>query len=494
MVLLAALAALALSPEVSISSGKLAGSQGIRHGDVRIFKGIPYAAPPAGSLRWRPPQDPAPWQGVRAASEFGHECMQQPYPQGSLYFRPAKPMSEDCLFLNVWSAAKDASERRPVMVWIHGGAYTRGSGANSVYDGESFAHKGVVLVTINYRLGVFGFLSHPQLTKESDVKSSGNYALLDMVKALEWVKKNIAAFGGDPQRVTIFGESAGSSAVNFLQASPLAKGLFHRAIGESGANFGYARAVPLSANEQEGAKLGESIADLRARPAADLLKSTGSFRPCVDKWFLPDTVGNIFAKGKQNDVPVIAGYNADEGTALAPWTGNAEYFRGMVQQRFPDYAVALLDLYPAKTEEQAAQSYYASFRDQGMGWQMRTWARAMKSGKSPAYLYYFTRVPPGPMFKKLGAFHAAEIPYVFGNLNPDRQWEDSDHALSAAMQDYWIRFATTGDPNTNGLPQWPKYDAKKDESMVFGEKAAVQANINKKGIDLYDQIVAGQSK
>ena len=466
---------------VRIHTGELVGTSG-QNTSMRVFKGIPYASPPVGIQRWKPPLDPVSWESQREAKQFANDCMQLPYPQSSLYYQPPKLMSEDCLYLNVWTAAANEKEKRPVMVWIHGGAYTRGSGSTPTYDGEHFAAKGIVLVTINYRLGVFGFMSHPELTLESDVKASGNYGLLDMVKALEWVRRNIAAFGGDPANVTIFGESAGSSAVNFLMASPLARGLFHRAIGQSGANFG--RTAALDTNEKEGVKVGESLAELRAKPAAELIKAPGSHRPVIDKWFLPDEVTKIFANGKHNDVPLLAGYNADEGTTLAPWTGNAQYFSAMIRQRYGAYADELLQLYPANTDDEAARSYYASFRDQGMGWQMRTWARAMK--KAPTFLYYFTRVPPG--MQKYGAYHAAEIQYAFGNLNAARTWDDADRALSAAMTDYWLNFATTGDPNKKGLPAWPRYDAKKDESMVFGDSIEVKPGVNKKALDLFDRM------
>lgn len=473
------LAAVAASDTVRVHTGDLIGTNSK---NVRIFKGIPYAAPPVGPQRWRPPQDPSAWQAPRDAKQFANDCMQLPYPQSSLYYHPPTLMSEDCLYLNVWTTASKPEAKRPVMVWIHGGAYTRGSGARPTYDGENFAQKGVVLVTINYRLGIFGFLSHPELTRESDVK--GNFGLLDMIKALEWVRRNIAAFGGDPGNVTIFGESAGSSAVNFLMASPLARGLFHRAIGQSGANFG--RTSTLDANEKEGRKAGESLVELRLKPAAELIKSPGSHRPVIDKWFLPEEVTKIFAKGKHNDVPLLAGYNADEGTTLAPWTGNAQYFSAMIRERYGKYADDLLQLYPANTDEQAARSFYASYRDQSMGWQMRTWARAMK--KTPSYLYYFTRVPPG--MQKYGAYHAAEIQYVFANLSPERAWEKADLSLTNAMMDYWIAFATSGDPNRKGLPEWPRYDAKKDESMVFGDRIEVKTGVNKKALDLFDRMAA----
>src|SRR6266850_2687529 len=300
---------------------------------VRSFKGVPFAAPPVGDLRWKPPQPVLAWQGVRQADNFGPICPQSPYPSGSMYYSPPQTQSEDCLYLNVWTAAK-VGDKRPVMVWIHGGALTRGSGSNAAYDGTALAKKGVVLVTINYRLGPLGYLAHPELTSESPQHSSGNYGVLDQIAALKWVQKNIAAFGGDANRVTIFGESAGSWSVNALVASPLARGLFHRAIGESGGSFGpgtYLRedrnALPSA--ERIGVAFAkaagaDSIKALRALPADKIVEVFNNdpegkkFRtqPNVDGWVLPDEIRNIFAKGKQNDVPVIVGSNGNEMTTL----------------------------------------------------------------------------------------------------------------------------------------------------------------------------------
>ena len=481
----------ALDDPVRISSGLVSGAAGNNAG-VRVYKGIPFAAPPVGQLRWKAPQAPAAWNGTRQATEFAPICMQVPYPQTSIYYQPPRPMSEDCLYLNIWTASKTASERRPVMVWIHGGGYTRGTGAVPTYDGENLASKGAVVVTINYRMGIFGFLAHPELTRESDVKSSGDYGLLDMVSALDWVQKNIAAFGGDPKRVTIFGESAGSSAVNFLMASPLAKGLFNRVIGESGANFG--RHVALADAEQSGSRLGP-LAALRTRSAEELLKTEGSFRPVVDGWFLPEDVSSIFAHGKQSDVPVIAGYNADEGRSLAPWPPNApaKTFVDQARKRYGDFADEFLRLYPAGSDEQAAESHYNSFRDQSMGWEMRTWARMQtKSGKAPAYLYYFTRIPPWEQSQKYRAYHAAEIQYVFANLRPSRPWEDADRKLADVMSSYWANFAATGNPNGKGLPKWPGYDAKSDPAMEFGDQIGVRHDVNKAALDFFDRFFASQ--
>ncbi|HYL75169.1 MAG TPA: carboxylesterase family protein [Bryobacteraceae bacterium] len=477
---------------IHLDTGLVSGAPGTNPG-VRVYKAIPYAAPPVGARRWKAPQSPASWTGVRDAKEFSPVCVQTPYPQNSLYYSPLGQVSEDCLYLNVWTAAATAKERRPVMVWIHGGGYTRGMGSTATYNGENLAKKGVVVVTINYRLGIFGFLAHPELTKESDVHSSGNYGLLDMVAALQWVQKNIAAFGGDPKRVTIFGESAGSSAVNFLMASPLAKGLFHRVIGESGANFG--RHTTLAEMEKTGARLG-TLTELRAKSADDLQKIEGSFRPVVDGWFLPEDVDAAFAHGKQSDVPLIAGYNHDETRVLAPYPANstAKTFLEQVHKRFGNFADEFLKLYPVASDDQAKEAHYESSRDQGMGWEMRTWVRAQtKSGKAPAYLYYFTRIPPSPVSDRYRAYHAAEIQYVFANLRAGRPWEEADRKLADTMSSYWANFAASGNPNGKGLPKWPGYDAKNDPAMEFGDKIDVQHNVNKAGLDFFDRFVASQS-
>jgi para-nitrobenzyl esterase len=493
---LAVSAALVLAADpVRIDSGLLSGAPGTNP-DVRVYKGIPFAAPPVGDLRWKAPQPVASWTGTKQATEFGAVCQQEPYAQNSPYYSPLGAIGEDCLYLNVWTPAKSGSEKHPVMVWVHGGGYTRGTGATATYNGEPLAQKGVVVVTINYRLGIFGFLAHPELTKESPHHASGNYGLLDQVAALQWVKKNIAAFGGDPSRVTIFGESAGSSAVNYLQASQLAHGLFHRVIGESGANFN--RSLTREEAEQNGVKFGEkigatSLAALRAKPAAELLKAGGSFRPNVDGYFLAQDVETIFAMHKQSDVPVIAGYNRDEGTTLSPVPNNltAQSFADQAKQRYGKFADEYLKLYPAATQEQAMRAHYDSFRDAGMGWQMRTWVRTQnKSGKAPAYLYFFTRVPPGA--DKLGAYHASEIAYVFGNLGTRRAWEDADRKLSDVMSSYWANFAATGDPNGKGLPKWPAYSASSDESMIFGDTIKVQPNVNKITLDFFDRFTESQ--
>ncbi len=482
----------AVTEPVPTDKGLLTGVAGTNP-DVRVFKGIPFAAPPVADLRWRAPKPAANWDSVRNADKFSATCMQR---------RPGNPggdraMSEDCLYLNVYTAARSSKDKRSVMVWIHGGALT--SGAGSLYDGEALAKKGVVVVTVNYRLGLFGFFANPELTKESDRNASGNYGLLDQIAALEWVQKNIAAFGGDPKRVTIFGESAGSWSVNYLVATPLARGLFHRAIGESGAEFAPAR--KLADMEQAGVKFGESVgasslAALRSKSADDLMKTGFQTAANVDGWLLPQDVYTIFAEGKQNDVPVMIGSNADEGTMFTPATVKAVSFRETATRRFGPDAEAFLKLYPFTNDEEAWAAQAASMRDQIFGWEMRTWARMQtKTGKSKVYLYFFSRVPPGQNRAK-GAYHGSEIAYVFGNLEvapfavsgngQPRPWQDVDHKLADAMSSYWVNFATTGDPNGKGLLKWPVYRAKDDLVMGFGDTIEVKPLPNQPALDFLD--------
>lgn len=504
-------AAAEVTDPVRVEQGLLAGASGSSSG-VHVYRGIPFAAPPVGDLRWKAPQPPATWQGVRQASEFSNACWQTPYPPAAaIYQAKLPPLSEDCLYLNIWTAAKSAKDRLPVMVWIHGGGFTRGFAGTSSYNGEVLARKGAVIVTMNYRLGVFGFFAHPELSAESGHHASGNYALLDQIAALQWVQKNIAAFGGDPGRVTIFGESAGSWAVNALMASPLAKGLFQRAIGESGGSFSPMKT--LADAEKEGEKLAASLISasttgakdeagqsasakeilktLRARPAEELLKASDAetVRPMVDGWVLPQDIATIFSQGKQNDVPLIVGYNADEGTTLAPQAANlkATMFMGGVYQRYGAKADALLKIYPASSDEQAVSSFYSAYRDQAFGWEMRAWARqATKTGHQPAYMYYFSRCAPGPQSAKLRAFHALEIAYVFGTFVWPFPWDETDKKLSDAITSYWVNFAGTGNPNGGRLTKWPAYNAKDDQALEFGDQISVRSEVNKAGLDFFD--------
>jgi para-nitrobenzyl esterase len=488
----------AIEEPVHLDSGLISGIAGTNIA-VRVFRGIPYAAPPVGNLRWREPQPATHWEGVRKADQFGAICTQPAFRGAPSANQPNT--SEDCLFLNVWTAAASASERRPVMVWIHPGGYQTGSGSTPGFDGEGLAKQGVVLVTMNYRLGVFGFFSHPYLTKESEHHASGNYALMDQSAALTWVQKNIAGFGGDPQRVTVFGDSAGSSSIANLMGSPRVKGLFQRAVGESGAWMGLSLtpARTLSEAEQAGAKIAEalhaqSLDELRAKPAEELLKAGRAGGPVIDGWFLPEDVGTTFAQGKQNDVPLLAGSNKDEGTFfLQPTT--AEKFTERSRARFGPQADAFLKLYPAGTDEEANASQLAAFRDE-LAFVMRIWARAQtKTGHSNAFLYYFTHDPPPPAGATArggfgsGATHGAEAQYVFQNLLPPRAWTDLDHQVSDVLSSYWVNFATNGDPKGKGLAKWPAFDDRQsDRPMVLGDQAEVGPAPNRAQLAFFESV------
>ena len=478
-----ALGACAARADVHIAQGDL---PGVTAGGVESFKGIPFAAPPVGDLRWRPPGPGPSWTGVKTADAFGPICM-----QGRRGFFAQSPMSEDCLTLNVWRpAGAKPGARLPVMVWIYGGAFVQGSSATPFYDGAHFAEKGVVLVSFNYRLGVFGFFAHPELTAESAHHSSGNYGFLDQIAALQWVQRNIAQFGGDPNRVTIFGESAGSWSVNLLVASPLAKGLFQAAIGESGANF--SPMAKLADIEKAGAgvtrSLGvDSLAALRTKTAEEMLRANGESAANVDGWVLPAEVRAIFAAGKQNDVPVLIGSNADEGTAFTSRTLTMAALHNSAR-RYGDGADAFLKLYPADSDAQAQAAQAAAIGDQFFGWEMRTWARLQaKTGKSKTYLYYFSRVPPGRNSELLGAYHSAEIAYAFHNLGiTNRPWEEADRKLADVMSSYWVNFATTGDPNGKGLPAWPVYDGRSERAMGLGNRIEPMDIPHKAALDFFD--------
>jgi len=487
----------ALTDAVLIEQGKLVGSGG-RGAEVRVYKGIPFAAPPVAGLRWKPPQPPDHWQGVRRATEFGDSCPQPPYPSNGLFAGTTVPISEDCLYLNIWTPAKSAGEQLPVMVWIHGGGFDRGTGSASGYDGENLARKGVVVVTINYRLGLLGLLALPELAAESPHHSSGNYGLMDQIAALGWVQRNIAAFGGDARRVTIFGQSAGSVSVSVLMASPLAKGLFMRAIGESGGSFGLL--LSLADAERQGLKVAEELGvkqdvlkSLRAMSTTALVQSSANNETVqiIDGWVLRQSVYAVFRTGQQNHVPLIVGNNRNEGGNLATLpTGRISpaEFTASARKDFGSLADKFLEAYPAGTSEDAATAaHYASFRDGAFGWDMRTWARMeTQTGHGHTYRYYFTRVPPGRAGARLGAFHGAELAYVFENFTFRLFYVDVDKQLGEAISSYWVNFAKTGDPNGAGLPPWPVYDRARDDVLEFGDEVKVQFGVNAAGLDFFD--------
>jgi para-nitrobenzyl esterase len=479
---------------VRVETGAIRGAVSESDPSVRVYRGIPYAASTAGPNRWRPPQPRPAWEDVLDCTKFGPACPQAPYPADSLYFREPEPQSEDCLFLNIWTAGSDA-DRLPVMVWIHGGALTRGSGAVDVYDGTSLAKRGVVVVTLNYRLGPLGFFSHPELTAESEHQASGNYGLLDQIAALQWIQRNIAVFGGDPGCVTIFGESAGALSVCGLVASPLAKGLFHRAIGQSGSAF--RPMAPLKAAEAQGLKLAEALEartldDLRALPVEKLLAAAPAASLNVDGWVFPQDARTIFAQGKQNRVPTIVGSNADEMTTLAPVATRPKTkaaLRAQVALLLGDPA-EVERLYPVDGDAHATGAYLNLMGDVTFTLPARWWARWTAAAGDRAYLYHFTRVAPQAKSRNLGAFHAAEIAYVFDNLpQSGRSVEPPDRLLAKAMAERWVAFARTGDPNADGLVQWPPYDAETEPYMDFGEPVVARQHLRKEKLDLLEKML-----
>jgi len=472
------------APHIEIETGVIEGKP---EGPVGAFLGIPYAAPPIGDLRWKPPAPAAHWTGVRKATDFGARCMQGPIFSDMSFRDPGK--SEDCLTLNVWTPAKDASEKLPVMVWIHGGGHQAGASSEPRQDGEFLARRGVVVVSMNYRLGVFGFLVLPELAEESGRDAAGNYGLLDQLAALQWVQRNIASFGGDPANVTIFGESAGSFSVSAMMASPLARGLFSKAIGESGAAFPKNstpfRSLPdREKSDTEFAKsvFGTSVLkELRAFSAQKILDATMKtsargfqLGPNVDGYFLPRSASEIFAAGKQNDVPLLAGWNLDEGGSNAgPVTDpqTIERLNTLAREDFGSKVEEFLRLYPATDDAVAKRSLHDFTGDRSVAWSTWSWLEAdCATGKKPVYRYRFDRSFPSDIKKEgLGAYHSAEIEYVFGTLDfkTGVPWRPEDRALSDLMQQYWVNFARTGNPNSRSLAKWPVYSAKDGWQVMY---------------------------
>lgn len=500
-----------LDAVVKTESGLVAGAGT----SIRSYKGIPYAAPPVGELRWKDPQPAKPWKGIRPGNRYGNICPQLPL--------IPDPQSEDCLTLNVWTPAKSANAKLPVMVWVHGGGFQIGASAQTVYDGEALAAQGVVLVSINYRLGMFGFFAHPALSAESTRGVSGNQGLLDMVAALGWVKRNIAAFGGNPDNVTIFGESAGGTAVCLLMVMPDAKGLFQKVIAESAAwmdnpishlrESWYGR-IPA---EKYGEKFGSDLAALRKAPVSELMKKVGmpisgdntaadrgeAFMPNVDGVVLPDDPARLFAAGKVHPVALIAGTNADEGTLLGgPPVRNLESYAKWAARQFSSASDKILSTYPAVSD---AEAHAASAKVNGE-WLFLTGTRSVLRAAAKAnpntYQYFFTRINGVGRKIQWGAFHASELGYVFGNL-PDSaygmtatlfgdfavaedSYTDADQKLSTAMSTAWVRFAKTGDPNGPGLPKWPRF-ADGESYLEFGDRIAAGKALRKTQLDLLSE-------
>ncbi len=483
---------------IKVDGGLISGTTD-SSGAIHIFKGIPFAASPVGDLRWKAPQPVVPWKGIKKCDAFGPSPMQgNPVPFGPWskeYLIPKEPISEDCLYLNVWTGANSAEEKRPVLVWIYGGGFMSGGSGVPIYDGEAMAKKGIIFVSINYRVGIFGFLALPELTKESPYNASGNYGLLDQIAALKWVEKNIAAFGGDPDKVTIAGQSAGSMSVNCLVASPLGKGLFKRAIAESGASLvgaGIGRMQNLKEAEQQGVEFEKrinvnSLAGLRNIPADELLKKTGGrMGPVIDGYVLPESIPSIFAEGKQNQGDLLTGWNEDDGVVFGK-PSNAAAFKKEMELQHGKFAKKMLKYYPAHNDEEAALSQKRMLRDQQFGIQNYAWANVhAKESTHPVYLYRFARkLPAAGDYIKYGAFHTGEVAYAYGNLRFVERcpWQPVDYTLQNTMSSYWVNFIATGDPNGKDLPQWPAYNTKDNMTMILAESQEAKPLPDKKSLD-----------
>jgi para-nitrobenzyl esterase len=493
----------AAGPEVDAPAGAV---RGTAEGDLHVFRGIPYAQPPVGPLRWRPPLALARWKGVRQATEFGAACYQPPPRLSTIYVGRPMPLSEDCLTLNIWAPAD--ARKAPVVFWIYGGALQSGASRDPMYDGKRLAERGVVIVSINYRLGVLGWLAHPELSTESRQGISGNYGLLDQIRALTWVKDNIAAFGGDPANVTIAGESAGALSVMYLMSSPLARGLFAKGIAESA----YMIPTPalktavhgLPAAEQAGLTLMHQLqqpdlAAMRAMPAEQITAAAVAFGygpwGAVDGHVLPDQLVNVFDQGRQARVPLLAGFNSGEIRSLTPLAppvpAGAAAYESMVRERYGDLAEAFLALYPPTTLQ---ESIFAATRDALYGWTAERLVRKQTASGVSAYLYLWDHGYPAADQAGLHAFHASELPYVFGTFdgtpplwpkNPDTPEE---HALADAMGDYWTSFARTGRPQARNAPDWPAY-APGNSHMRFAATPIPERGLMPRMYELHETVM-----
>jgi para-nitrobenzyl esterase len=482
---------------VLIESGAV---QGVRANGLTVYKGVAYATPPLGEFRWREPKPLRPWSGVRKADKFAPACMQTGV---SMPGETPPAVSEDCLYLNIWTPAKSSDERLPVIVWIHGGGYINGSASMPLYWGDRLAHKGVIVVSVAYRLGPLGFLALPELTRESPHHSSGNYGLLDQIAALAWVRRNIAAFGGDPKRVTIAGQSSGSISVSILMASPLAKGLFQRAIGESGGLFEPLQLAPkyLLANaEKDGGKFAASLGtaslkELRQLPAILLTGNAGGIvHPVIAPYVLPLSPYEVFVSGQQNDVPLLLGSNADEARAIVDVTHvTTATFLSDIEQSFGPLSTPLMAAYPHTTDEEARKARLDFERDLRFGWDMWTWARLQaETGHSPVYYYSFRQQPPfptGSVYEGWGASHFAELWYVFDHLDQQPwRWTAADRSVAGEISTYWANFARSGNPNGPGCPPWPAFTNDESKVQYLGDPITTGAVTGIDSLKVFDAV------
>lgn len=472
---------LAQNPLVQTDKGWVAGAVDAQRG-VHVFKGIPFAAPPVGELRWQAPQPAPVWKDTLQATAFGPSPIQNPprpfYSWSEEFIAKPEPLSEDCLYLNVWTPAARPAKKRPVLVWIYGGGLNSGSANCDIYDGAELAAREVVFVSLNYRVGVLGFMAHPELSAESGNNASGNYGFMDQMAALKWIQDNIAAFGGDPDNVTIAGQSAGAFSVNVQVASPLAKGLFHKAILQSGGILSGRFQQNLEAAEAAGVRFMEtagagSLSELRALPADRIQElsnqpGVGRFGVTLDGYVLPDTdLMTYFSEGRHNQVPVLTGWVTGDGNFLGPTAMDPDAYRRQADSLYGERAPEYLSLFPGDTPEvvQQSRSRITLLNFAGLT------ARRLALNSPAAYLYQFGHVPPDkPDFPNYGAFHTSEVPYTLHTLHTwDRPWQQRDRELEALMSGYWINFARTGNPNGEGLPAWEAYSPTEGEILVIGE-------------------------
>ncbi|MBB1300252.1 carboxylesterase family protein [Pseudoalteromonas sp. SR44-8] len=481
--------------QVTVAQGKL---QGTAEHNLAVFKGVPFAKPPVGELRWKAPQPAEKWQGVRKAQEYAPAPIQAG--------NPVSGISEDSLYLNIWTPAESSVDKLPVMVWIYGGGFSFGSSSDPIFDGTELANKGVIVVSIAYRVGQLGFLAHPELNKESPVGVSGNYGLLDQLAALKWLKQNISEFGGDANNLTIAGESAGGISVSMLAASPLAKGLFNKVISQSGGSFGPTRIKnypgenmsTLQQAQTEGfdyvKQFGTtSIAQLRKMSAKTFIPKGWSLPggwPIVDGYVIKDDQYKLYQQGKFNDVPALIGYNSDEGVSFV-WDPDVNNFVDGVKTRFGQFAPSTLEAYPV-AKNSIPRSARNLVRDAAFGWHTWSWAKLQtEHGRAPVYLYYFDHHPErklGGKDEDYGSGHGHEIAYMFKNLNKaDPNVTKNDLKMSDIMATYWTNFAKNSNPNDDALPNWPAFNNDKPSTMYFQQQAKVGPVPDKQALETLDQ-------
>jgi para-nitrobenzyl esterase len=487
---------LKISAQLSVIQTENGIVSGYKSGDISIFKGIPFAAPPVGDLRWKAPQPVKNWTGILKCEKFSASPMQRtPVPfmmWTEEFITPPGNLSEDCLYLNIWTPARSAKEKLPVFVWIYGGGFSSGSAACAVYDGEEMAKKGVIFVSLNYRVGVLGFLALPELSHESENKVSGNYGLLDQVAALKWVKQNIEAFGGDPQKVTIAGQSAGSMSVCDLVASPLAKGLFRGAIAQSGGILNSRMNTNLSEAEKSGQAFMEkmkvaNIAELRNKSAEELIAAGGNFGPVSDGTVIPMDVFAAFRTGQFNDVPMMAGWVTGDGSIMGNEAITTEKYKEQASQNYGDKANEFLKLFPGNTSEQITSSLKEIGLFQFAGLPAHLWA---EFSKKRAYLYQFSHIPVDkPGFPEYGAFHTSEVPFALHTLHLwKRPWREVDYEVEKTTNAYWVNFVRTGDPNGEGLPEWKSYNKNSGDIMELGDQPRLSPGLYKTKFDFLEKI------